>query len=102
MVLLSALIAGERKGREAQKSAFENVNWKKIISVLLSLTVYAALLERLGFLISTFLLVAFLLRSIETKKWSGTIFVALISALMSYALFELWLHTRLPKGILGI
>ena len=101
IVLVSAFLEKGR-GPESRKSAFENVNWFKTILIIGSLVVYAAIMEWLGFLISTVLLIGFLLRIIETKKWFVVMSVALASAFLSYALFELLIHTRLPKGIFGI
>jgi putative tricarboxylic transport membrane protein len=98
IVLLLALTT--KKEEASTEKVFENVNWVKIISVTLSLTIYAIIIERLGFLISTVLFIAFLLHSIGTKKWYVVIFIAFVSTFLTYAIFELWLHTRLPKGIL--
>jgi putative tricarboxylic transport membrane protein len=76
--------------------------WKKLIWVLIALFAYAVCLEILGFLISTFLLLVFLFRAgIETQKWMWAIGGSAIASLSSYAVFELWLKTQLPKGILG-
>lgn len=102
VVLLTALTTKRRDTIENQEKIFENVNWMKIIFTLISLVAYAILLENLGFLISTFLFITFLLTSIGAKKFYLVILVALVSTFLSYALFELWLHTRLPKGILGV
>ncbi len=87
---------------EGQKNIFENVKWIKVLSVILSLIIYGLILEWLGFLLSTIFLMAFLLFSIESKKWYVVIFVSILSSLLSYVLFELCLKARLPKGILGI
>jgi len=63
--------------------------------------IYALILEWLGFVISTVLFLAFLLQSIEAKRWVVVVLVSVGSSLLTYALFELWLHARLPKGIFG-
>ncbi len=72
----------------------------KVILVLVSLFLYAILMEYLGFFIVTFLLFMFLLGVIEKKKWW---FAALVSAavtLFAYLVFETALQSQLPKGIL--
>lgn len=81
--------------------AFERRGVAKIIPVLLSLFLYAMLMERLGFLIVTLLLFTFLLRIIEKKKWWLTVLVSLIVTAASYLIFEVGLQSQLPKGILG-
>lgn len=102
MIFLPTLKKHEEASLENQENIFENVKWIKVLSVLASLVIYALILERLGFLLSTVFLIAFLLQSIEAKKWYIIVFVSLASAFLSYALFELCLHARLPKGIFGI
>jgi hypothetical protein len=58
-------------------------------------------LERLGFVVTTFVLVTFLLSWIEGTSWARSLGVASAAALGSFAIFELWLKIRLPKGVLG-
>ena len=77
------------------------MNWTKIALVLLSLLLYAFFLERLGFVLTTFVLVSFLLGCVEETNWFRSLGVACAAALASYALFELWLKIRLPKGFFG-
>lgn len=103
MVILIPTMKGNKEAlKETQENIFENVKWMKIVSVLVSLVIYGLILEWLGFLISTVFFIAFLLGSIESKKWYIIVFVSIVSAFLSYALFELFLQARLPKGIFGI
>ena len=103
MLILVRTMKGHKEvSIESQGNIFENVKWIKIVSVLVSLVIYGLILEWLGFLVSTIFFIAFLLGSIESKKWYIIIFVSIASAVLSYALFELCLQARLPKGIFGI
>ncbi len=102
MILLPTIGKREETSKESQENIFGNVKWIKIVSVLASLVIYGLILERLGFLLSTFFLIAFLLQSIEAKKWYIVVSVSIASAFLSYVLFESCLHARLPKGIFGI
>jgi putative tricarboxylic transport membrane protein len=77
------------------------INWVKIALVLLSLLLYAFFLERLGFVVTTFVLLSFLLGWIERINWARSLGIACAAALGSFAIFELWLKIRLPKGIFG-
>ncbi len=84
------------------QSWYPKERWKKLIWVLAALFAYAVCLEILGFLLSTFLLLIFLFRAgIETQKWIWAIGGSAVTSLSSYAVFELWLKTQLPRGILG-
>ncbi len=84
---------------EAQE--IKGTNWVKISLVLASLVLYALLLEKLGFVFTTFVLLSFLLGISEGKNWPRVLGVASAAALGSFAIFELWLRIRLPKGIFG-
>jgi len=76
--------------------------WKNLIWVLFSLFAYALLLDILGFLITTFLFLVCLFRfGMETQRWTRSLAGSAIASVSCYAVFELWLRTQLPKGILG-
>ncbi len=68
----------------------------------MTLAGFALALERLGFLLTTFLLMISLLRAIEAQKWRKVVVVALATALISYAIFSWLLGVPLPAGLLGI
>lgn len=82
-------------------SPFKNVHWGKLSLALGCILLYGLLLERLGFLLSTILLLGLLLGAIETKRWYVMLLVAVAGALGTYGIFEVWLHTRLPRGPFG-
>jgi len=91
---------GKKTGaRESPVFGKENV--LKIILVLLSLFLYAFFMEAMGFIPITLLLFIFLLGVIEKRRWVFTIFVSVAVTGISYLLFEIWLKSQLPKGILG-
>jgi putative tricarboxylic transport membrane protein len=76
--------------------------WFRIGATLATLIGFALVLEWLGFLLSTFVLMILLLRAIEAPKWSKVIVVALVTAALSYGLFGWLLGVPLPAGVLGI
>lgn len=102
LVILSfmALTEGLRSTEEIVQETGD-LNWVKITLVLLSLVLYAFFLERVGFVLTTFVLLSFLLGWIERINWARSLGVASAAALGSFAIFELWLKIRLPKGIFG-
>jgi hypothetical protein len=75
---------------------------KKIVLTTLALLAYVAGMEYLGFLISTFFFLAFLLRTIEPQRWGLVILESLLASGVSYFVFEIWLQAQLPKGIFQI
>jgi putative tricarboxylic transport membrane protein len=98
LVLLAQSIGGaEEKSAAFQEAAI----WKKIVLSLAALVVFGVLFESLGYIISTFLFIAFLLRAVERQKWSLVVVVAFLTSLTTYLVFGLFLNTPLPGGILG-
>jgi len=102
LVILSLIVLADaiRSSEDAVREMGE-MNWAKIALVLLALLLYAFFLERLGFVLTTFVLMSFLLGCIEGTNWFRSLGVAGAAALASYAIFELWLKIRLPKGLFG-
>ncbi len=74
---------------------------RKVIIALVALYAYALALDPLGYLLSTFLLVFFLLITMVKKAlWFAPVVACLIS-LVSYILFKVGLQVILPAGIIG-
>ncbi len=71
---------------------------KKITLVVLTLIFYGLALEYLGFLLSTFFMMLFLLKVIEPKTWLPAIIFAVITSLGAYIVFEILLNSQLPTG----
>lgn len=89
-----------KKTGETEIPIFGKLNITKIILVLISIFLYALLMETLGFILITLLLFIYLLRVIEKKSWLLTIFVSITVSAIAYLIFETWLKCQLPKGFL--
>ena len=76
--------------------------WSRIAFTLVAMVGFAVMLERLGFLLTTFFLMILLLRAIESQRWSKVFFVALLTAIASYGIFGWILGIPLPGGVFGI
>ena len=76
--------------------------WLRICATLAVLISVALILETLGFLASTFVLMFLLLRAIEPQPWPKVIVIAVATSLISYGLFSWLLGVPLPTGVLGI
>ena len=102
LVILSLIVLADsvRSSEQSVRDTGE-MNWIKITLVLLSLVLYAFFLEKLGFVLTTFFLLSFLLSCIEDTNWIRSLGVASAATLACYAIFELWLKIRLPKGLFG-
>jgi putative tricarboxylic transport membrane protein len=97
---LTVLIASLQGAVEERQRLF-GTNWPKLFLLLVGLVLYGLLLERLGFIVTTFVLLIFLLRISAETRWPAILVVAGGAALSSFILFDLWLKIRLPKGIFG-
>jgi len=76
--------------------------WRRISLAMGTLLAFALVFESLGYIISTFLFIAFLLRAVERQKWSLVVVVAFFTSLATYLVFGLLLNAPLPGGILGL
>jgi len=99
IVIIQAWVSKKEEG--PQPSIFGTQNVSKIIFVMVSLFLYALLMEIIGFIPITLLLFIYLLGIIEKKRWFYTIFVSVLVTVISYLIFETWLQSQLPKGLLG-
>jgi putative tricarboxylic transport membrane protein len=70
----------------------------KVAALLVILAAYTLLLEPLGYPLSTFFLVLFMLRATYPQGWTVALGMALISAVGSYIVFAVWLGVPLPRG----
>ena len=99
LVVLIRAWVGKKPG-EPKESIFGKQNTRKIIFVLISLFLYAIFMETVGFIPVTLLLFIFLLGIIEKKRWYFTAFVSIVVTACAYLIFETWLKSQLPKGLL--
>jgi len=72
-----------------------------ITGVLGGLAAYIFLIEVLGFLVDTFLYVAFLLGVVERERWQMTVSVAFFTTFGLYLIFQVLLRIGLPKNMFG-
>jgi putative tricarboxylic transport membrane protein len=70
----------------------------KVASLLVALAAYTFLLDPLGYLLCTFLLVLFMLRATDLHRWPVALSMAAITAISSYVVFAIWLSVPLPRG----
>ena len=72
----------------------------RILCILGSLLVVILLFERIGFLITMFSFVAFLLIFLEKYRWYSGILISLAMVFAVYGIFKIWLSVPLPLGLL--
>jgi hypothetical protein len=99
-LLMKSLLAGSPAG---EKRGFwrEERSWVRVSLSLLSLVFYLIALNYLGYILTTTIFILFLLKIVGRKGWRVSIFMALVVAVGSYALFRMGLGVSLPKGWLS-
>ncbi len=88
-------------GEERVKALWAKGGTGRVLLILVSLVFYGLFLEKLGFILMTFLLMGFLLLTIGKVRRSIVILLSLLSSLGCYGVFQLWLNVQLPKGVFG-
>ena len=73
----------------------------RVVLCLCGMVLSAVLFETLGFVLTMFLMILFMMRTIAPQKWKTSLFYSLISALGSLFVFKVLLKTQLPSGFLG-
>ena len=84
-----------------KSSPWSDVHWKRVVYITLIMLGYAVLLPKLGYLLDTFLVMIFLMKSGEPIKWPTALVVGAVTAVFSYVLFGIWLNVSFPEGILS-
>jgi putative tricarboxylic transport membrane protein len=98
---LLSLILGLLAFRGKVEKAESWTDMGNTVTVSLALLGFALLLTWLGFVITTFLFILFLLRAVERRKWLLSAGSALFISAAFYVVFGLWLKAQLPAGILA-
>ena len=90
-----------RKKCAVEGSVWTNTDIKKVSYVVSTLIGYGLILETLGFIITTFIMLTILFKVVEDQKWSLVLFKAILTVSVTYILFDVLLDVELPHGILG-
>jgi putative tricarboxylic transport membrane protein len=77
------------------------VRWWNIVIILAATLAYALSLEKIGFLINTFLLITLLLKVVEPQTWKTSILGGVITAVAANLVFNVLFQAQIPSGILG-
>lgn len=74
--------------------------WGRLAIALGTLFGYVLILESLGYLVATTLLLFVQLHWVENQHWASSLFIAVMGAVISFLVFGFWLKVPLPSGIL--
>ena len=99
ITLSLVLLAKSYAAKGGRQGRLWNDRWQKLIPACAALVVYAFLLKPLGYVVCT-LLILILFARLEKCSWKATVLVSFLCTFISYAVFEWYLKSPLPQGIL--
>ncbi len=91
----------QKNSRKIPIESRERWHWKNIVLVLCSMFVYILILNKIGFLGSTFLIVVFLIHVVARWRWNVSVATAILTALGFRVVFGVLLKVFLPTGMFG-
>lgn len=98
MIISGAVSKKLGQGAEAH-STFQFDSWRRLMYTMGLLLMYTVLLNRVGFILTTVLAMFGLFFDWEQRNWFWSAFFSIATALVSYLVFEIWLHCQLPRGL---
>jgi putative tricarboxylic transport membrane protein len=96
LILLSIRLLFETTKYISEDGAKEPLQYMKFIIIFVSAAVYAAVLEPLGYVISTFIFLIISFQTMERGKWIQTIIIAVLFSFGVYYFFAEFLGGSLP------
>lgn len=97
---LILILSHDVKGALTQvRYMWSDIDVKRIGLVLLYLIGYAITVEKIGYLITTFIFLFLLSKTISLLRLRASLLISLISVLISYLLFVTLLNVPLPSGL---
>ncbi len=101
IILLRAFFVRE----ENEAPPWQGITARKVLRVVLVLlcaAAYTFFLNKLGFLVATFLFTLILLKIAESYSWLASFLIAGSASASNFLIFQVWLQGQFPKGWLGI
>lgn len=98
-VLLGAFFWAE-PSKPGTESMWSGIRFRKIIIVLGSLSAYAFILEKIGYVLAGFLVLVALFKTVDSQKWTSVLLMSTITIFLTYILFAVILEVELPPGLL--
>jgi putative tricarboxylic transport membrane protein len=102
VLTLAVAVVAARGGEGAADWRWRDARWGKLFLVVAALVVYGVLLERLGFLVTTALVLLVLFKAVEAQRWWVAITGSVVSTLVAWLVFHVWLGAQLPRGLLDL
>ncbi len=107
LTILSCVNYWNNRGEASHGSVERVVIWRnrprarRMAYALLAALLYAIGMNFLGFALSTFLFLGFILRFIDPQRWPTVLICSVLGSSGSWLIFKYWLDVQLPGGLIG-
>jgi putative tricarboxylic transport membrane protein len=100
VILITKSILGKWEAMLLLIDLWKGLKWGKAVLAIITLFLYALILTKLGFILTTFVLMILLFGIGKLKYWV-TIISAFSTVMLSYIIFHFLLQIQFPRGIFG-
>lgn len=96
-ILFRCFVGLKNAGKEEEQGVWSEVDLKKIGLVTASLIGYLLLLERLGFVATTFFIFLILFKAVGSQRWGWALIATVLTVSFAYLLFVVILDVYMPS-----
>jgi putative tricarboxylic transport membrane protein len=101
LLIIQSVLLRDQEKEDVSATKEGKTHLSRVLSYIIATLLYGILMESIGFLIGSALLLVFILKVVEKRSWKVTIVLGLASVLISYILFDYFLGVPLPKGLIN-
>jgi putative tricarboxylic transport membrane protein len=88
-----------RNQKPEGESIWSGIQFRKLIIVVASLLGYWLFLEKIGFILTTFLLLLILFKTVDAQRWRSVFTASVLTVVAIYIIFVIVLRVELPSGL---
>jgi len=99
--ILGSIILYQEINKKGEGTNWGAAKWGKMGIVIVCIIGYSILLQKLGFIITTYFAMILFFKIFGMEKWLSIILYSFFSTMFIYIVFDIWLQCQFPKGILG-
>ena len=100
VILFLTSFLREKENPSGISALWEGVRWHRAVIVVFALLAYILFLERIGFILISWLVIFVLLKGLEKYSWRMAGLIALLASTLAYLIFSVSLKVMLPRGLL--
>ena len=94
----SIFVIVRNQGHE-DESIWSGIEFKRLIIVVISLVSYWMFLEKVGFVVMTFILLLILFKTVDSQKWHKVLIASILTVFFVFLFFVVILKVDLPSGL---